>query len=274
MGKISTYNFDTAVTVDDFLVGTDFEDSNITKSYLIGDIIALVPDVTWGSITGTLSNQTDLQTALNAKQDTLVSGTNIKTINSITLLGAGDLAVQEVLVSGTNIKTVGGISLLGSGDIPNSTAQYVFQIKGTSYDLQSPSGNTALKVEFGATQTSTNVEILSSGNVVFSTAGNYLVNTFISVTKEGVSGNVSVFAFRALINGVQAGDPKVFKIIEAGLLTPYELTVPVVANANDILTYEIMKDSSGNDSGRLEGTNLLGWVGTTPSAQIEVWKNV
>jgi len=199
MGKISTYNFDTAVTANDFLVGTDFEDSNITKSYLIGDIIALVP---------------------------------------------------------------------------NSTAQYVFQIKGTSYDLQSPSGNTALKVEFGATQSSTNLEILSSGNVVFSTAGNYLVNTFISVTKEGVSGNVSVFAFRALINGVQVGDPKVFKIIDAGLLTPYELTVPVIANANDVLTYEIMKDSSGNDSGRLEGTNLLGWVGTTPSAQIEVWKNV
>jgi len=199
MGKISTYNFDTAVTANDFLVGTDFEDSNITKSYLIGDIIALVP---------------------------------------------------------------------------NSTAQYVFQIKGTSYDLQSPSGNTALKVEFGATQSSTNLDILSSGNVVFSTAGNYLVNTFISVTKEGVSGNVSVFAFRALINGVQVGDPKVFKIIEAGLLTPYELTVPVIANANDVLTYEIMRDSSGNDSGRLEGANLLGWVGTTPSAQIEVWKNV
>ena len=199
MGKISTYNFDTAVTVDDFLVGTDFEDSNITKSYLIGDIIALVP---------------------------------------------------------------------------NATAQYVFQIKGTSYDLQSPSGNTALQVEFGATQSATNVEILSSGDVVFSTAGNYLVNTFISVTKEGVSGSVSVFAFRALINGVQVGDPKVFKIIEGGLLTPYELTVPVVANANDVLTYEIMRDSSGSDSGRLEGATLLGWVGTTPSAQIEVWKNV
>jgi len=58
------------------------------------------------------------------------------------------------------------------------------------------------------------------------------------------------------------------------LLTPYELTVPVVANANDVLTYEIMRDSSGSDSGRLEGANLLGWVGTTPSAQIEVWKSV
>jgi hypothetical protein len=47
------------------------------------NIIAVSSDVTWGSITGTLSNQTDLQTALNAKQDTLVLGTNIKTVGGI-----------------------------------------------------------------------------------------------------------------------------------------------------------------------------------------------
>ena len=37
---------------------------------------------------------TATQTALNAKQDTLVSGTNIKTVNSTSLLGSGDVAVQ------------------------------------------------------------------------------------------------------------------------------------------------------------------------------------
>ena len=49
---------------------------------------------TWGSITGTLSDQTDLQIALNAKQAILVSGTNIKTINGSSILGSGDLAVS------------------------------------------------------------------------------------------------------------------------------------------------------------------------------------
>lgn len=51
------------------------------------------------------------------KQATLTSGTNIKTINSTSLLGSGDLAVQPTLVSGTNIKSINGTSLLGSGDI-------------------------------------------------------------------------------------------------------------------------------------------------------------
>jgi hypothetical protein len=60
---------------------------------------------------------TATQTALNAKQDTLVSATNIKTINSTSILGSGDVAVQATLVSGTNIKTINSTSLLGSGDI-------------------------------------------------------------------------------------------------------------------------------------------------------------
>jgi len=107
---------------------------------------------TWGAITGTLSSQTDLQNALNAKQATLVSGTNIKTIEGQSLLGSGDInltatdvglgnvdntsdankpvstatqtalnAKQDTLVSATNIKTINGSSVLGSGDLSVGT---------------------------------------------------------------------------------------------------------------------------------------------------------
>lgn len=96
-----------------------------------------------------------LKGELNGKQDLLVSGTNIKTVDGVSLLGSGnvplptvpnasftdplmdgtasygsgtsyarsnhrhptDTSRQETLVSGTNIKTVNGNSLLGSGDI-------------------------------------------------------------------------------------------------------------------------------------------------------------
>lgn len=53
----------------------------------------------------------------DSKQDLLVSATNIKTVNSTTLLGSGDLSVQATLVSGTNIKTINSQSILGSGDL-------------------------------------------------------------------------------------------------------------------------------------------------------------
>lgn len=65
----------------------------------------------WGSITGTLSNQTDLQNALDAKQATLVSGTNIKTINSTSLLGSGDITISGSVADGDK----GDITVSSSG---------------------------------------------------------------------------------------------------------------------------------------------------------------
>jgi hypothetical protein len=80
-------------------------------------------------------------------QPTLISGTNIKTVNGTTLLGPGDIATptttvnntltsisttealsaaqgkvlqdgkQATLVSGTNIKTINGSSVLGGGNL-------------------------------------------------------------------------------------------------------------------------------------------------------------
>ena len=67
---------------------------------------------TWGSITGVLSNQTDLMMALNSKQDVLVSGTNIKTINGQSILGSGNIVTPNTTYTATN-----GISISGSNVI-------------------------------------------------------------------------------------------------------------------------------------------------------------
>ena len=45
------------------------------------------------------------------------SAASLKTINSQSLSGSGNISVQPTLVSGTNIKTINGIDVLGSGDI-------------------------------------------------------------------------------------------------------------------------------------------------------------
>lgn len=94
----------------------------------------------WGSITGTLSSQTDLQTALDGKASAsdLTSGLAGKADTSA--LTSGLSAKQDTLESGVNIKTVNGTSLLGSGDIPISGAVSWGGITGTlsaQSDLQS-----------------------------------------------------------------------------------------------------------------------------------------
>ena len=274
MGKISLYSNDSSISLNDLLIGTDKDNNDVTRNYPIGSVLALVPDVEWGDIVGTLSDQTDLQNALNAKQDTLVSGTNIKTVNSTTLLGSGNLAVQEVLVSGTNIKTVNGSSLLGSGNLVFPHPSYVYQMTGTSFDPQVPSGlDTALRVEFGSSQAVPNVDLDSTGQVTFLTAGDYIINAFGDVTRTGSAGSVVYLAWRALVNGTQFGEAKVFMIDDPDTNNPYEITIPFTAAVNDRLSFEIMRDSSGTNDGGLYPVALTGGWGETPSAQIQIWKN-
>ena len=55
--------------------------------------------------------------SVSGLQPTLVSGTDIITINSASLLASGNVNLQDTLVSGTNIKTINGSSVLGSGDL-------------------------------------------------------------------------------------------------------------------------------------------------------------
>lgn len=70
-------------------------------------------EAAWGDITGTLSSQTDLQSALNGK----AASSHTHAIENVTGLQAALDAKQTALVSGTSIKTVNGTSLLGSGNI-------------------------------------------------------------------------------------------------------------------------------------------------------------
>jgi hypothetical protein len=67
----------------------------------------------WGGITGTLSSQTDLNTALNAKQDTLVSGTSIKTVNGNSLVGSGNLNVSA---NPRTLASINGSNLTGTAN--------------------------------------------------------------------------------------------------------------------------------------------------------------
>ena len=76
-----------------------------------------------------------IQTQISAKQDTLVSGTTIKTVNSTSLLGSGDVAVQATLVSGTNIKTINTNSVLGSGNLAVAAQDSISLINNTSITL-------------------------------------------------------------------------------------------------------------------------------------------
>ena len=101
-----------------------------------------IPDTsTFATQANLTSAVTQLTTNIAKKQDKLVSGTNIITINSNSILGSGNLdlatteqlrSFQPTLVSGTNIKTINSTSLLGSGNIAITDTKNLTYILNTS----------------------------------------------------------------------------------------------------------------------------------------------
>ena len=69
--------------------------------------------------------------SVSGLQPTLVSGTNIVSINSASLLGGGNVNLQTPLVSGTDIKTINGSSVLGSGNLVVAGGQIVPAVSNT-----------------------------------------------------------------------------------------------------------------------------------------------
>jgi len=113
---------------------------------------------TWGSITGTLSSQTDLQNALNAKQATLVSATNIKTINGTTLLGSGDLTVTASAAgSTTEIQYRNAGALAGSSTFTHLSNNDIM-LQGMTLGLGLNSSTTNQVYGYNALSSNTNAD--------------------------------------------------------------------------------------------------------------------
>lgn len=73
----------------------------------------VVGSVNWGTITGTLSSQTDIQTALNAKQGTVIAGYGIKETGSTLTFDSANVRKVDTLIrtnDSTITYTINGVS--------------------------------------------------------------------------------------------------------------------------------------------------------------------
>lgn len=78
------------------------------------------------------------QTALNAKQATLVSGSNIKTVNGTSLLGSGNVVTGDVTLSG--VQTLAN-KTLNSPVFNDGYTEEVFAVTGTAPVLSPANGS-------------------------------------------------------------------------------------------------------------------------------------
>lgn len=113
---------------------TQSDYDNLPSSAKTSNILYIITD---GSVDYITSGQcqTQIDNSISGKQDTLVSGTNIKTINNESLLGSGNIDIQggggKAVTGGTNISVVTG----ETADTINCTLPIV--MKGTNMRINS-----------------------------------------------------------------------------------------------------------------------------------------
>lgn len=180
----------------------------------------------WGNITGTLSNQTDLQNALNAKQDNLTAGGNIDiTSNTVSLKKDG--------TSITN-NSSGQIQAAGVIDSNNTTnaiktwtgtkAQYdaiVSKDANTLYNITDDTDATATLLAtlypvgsiYITTANTCPLATLISGSTwelvgtdrVLQGSGNYNAGSTVAAGLPNIKGTVAGAGYGTFINAAQSG---------------------------------------------------------------------
>lgn len=132
----------------------------------------VVPDsATWGNITGTLSNQTDLQNALDAKQSTI---SDLSTIRSGASAGATALQPNDNITELVN--NAGYITGITSSDVTTALGY-------TPYNATNPNGYiTASALNGYATQTWVTNQNYVNGTTLATTLLDYVTNISLATT--------------------------------------------------------------------------------------------
>jgi len=190
MAKISTYPSDSSVSLSDKLIGTDAENANATKNYLISDILGLVDFSGYVPYTGATGN-VDLG-ANNFSANALSSSTA-----SFNEASTGDLYVNGVLYLDGDEGTSGYVlTSNGPGNIPGwepiptpSGASGVYGSYSNPFAQSVTAINTPQSVEFSSTIAENGVSLVSLTQLTMSQIGTYEVEVSFAVNSTSGTNN-------------------------------------------------------------------------------------
>ena len=210
---------------------------------------------------------TDMNTALASKQDTLVSGTNIKTINNTSLLGSGDISiagsVTDVQINGTSITSnnVADIIVEGTYDSTTNKIATMSEIPTTTSELTNNSGfidntvnnltnymlssdiNTALNNKQDTLVSGTNIKtinnesLLGSGNINTNIYSNSEIAIGVWIDNKTIYRKVITYTFNTANqwNAVPHNISNIYQIVNYKTIIYYNLSGYYYEVPNDII---------------------------------------
>jgi len=146
-------------------------------------------------------------------------------------------------------------------------------LRAPSIVAQAPTAvDTPLQLVFGAAQRSASdpVMINAAGLVTFNVAGNYAVRIKLQQGRTGATGT-SILLSRLLLSGVQVGSIASVRLDNPNATFITESRVIMNPTAGQTLAVQIMRDSTGNNSGGVvaQAATVTSW-GTAPSALLVI----
>lgn len=153
---------------------------------------------------------------------------------------------------------------LSKGSLVDATINDVIVFIARSTALaQAPSiVDSPIQIEFGPAQLGPTdaAQISSLGAITINETRTYRFTTYLSTGRAGAAG-VSIIYGRLLINGAQPGGSVEAMLDNADVVIPLEFTATLPLTVGDIVTFELYRDSTGNNSGGLVLGNptLAGW---------------
>lgn len=189
---------------------------------------------------------------------------------SFKLLGGTDPAIQSL---GKMTQGLGyplrDVEPSVTGGAVNVIAQNVLSA-GSLVD-QEPTGlGVALQISFGAAQTTTEFDLSAAGDIECLVADEYTIRCKFTAGRDGAAGESQLYV-RGLVNGTQVGDSSHVIVDDQRIEIPFDIEFTLSLTAGDVVTFEIIRDTDGNDSGGLTAGNpeVAGWNGS-PSARIQI----
>lgn len=196
---------------------TTFNSKQAAGTY-VNSVSATAPITSSGGVTPNLSmpaattavsgylTSTDW-TTFNAKQAALVSGTNIKTVNSTSLLGSGDVSVGVTSVTGTApvVSSGGATPAISMAAATTSVSGYLTSTDWTTFNNKGSVTSVAASVPSFLSIAGS--PITSSGTLAITYSGTALpaANGGTGLTAVGASGNVLTSNGSAWVSSAPAG---------------------------------------------------------------------
>jgi hypothetical protein len=134
---------------------------------------------------------------------------------------------------------------------------------------QSPTGlGVALQITLGDAQTTDDFDLDALGNITVLVTDEYALRAKFTIGRAGAAGESQLYT-RLLINGTQAGASSHSIVDNSRIEIPFDFEANGFLTAGDILTFEIIRDTDGDDSGGLTAgiPDVVGW-NPSPSARV------